>query len=78
MTETRTSITTAEAEYLRSEITRLTGALAAARLQSANRLAAIRAALGAADDGETDPLAYLRDQLADEPLTAGDQRSGRC
>ena len=44
MTETYISITAAEAEYLHSEITRLTGALAAARLQSANRLAAIRAA----------------------------------
>lgn len=40
--------------------------LAAARLQSANRLAAIRAALGAAEDGESDPLAYLTDQLACE------------
>ena len=52
-------------ESLRDEITRLTRDLAAARLESANRLAAIRAALSAAADGETDPLAYLRDQLAE-------------
>jgi hypothetical protein len=35
----------------------------AARLQSANHPAAIQAALHAAEDGETDPLAYLRDEL---------------
>jgi hypothetical protein len=40
------------------------------RMESANRLAAIRAALGAAADNETDPLGYLRDQLADETMTA--------
>lgn len=54
-----------------TEILRLKTALAAARLQSANRLAAIRAALAAVDDGESDPLDYLRDQLADESLTPG-------
>ena len=45
----------------------LRDALRQMRLESANRLAAIRAALGAAADGEPDPLAYLRDQLAEEP-----------
>lgn len=64
MTQTRPDIP--EYEYLRDEITRLRASLAAARLQSANRLAAIRATLGAAEDNETDPLAYLRDQLAEE------------
>jgi hypothetical protein len=38
-------------------------ALAAERLRSANLEAAIRAALSAYDDGETDPLAYLRDEI---------------
>ncbi len=38
-------------------------ALAAERLRSANLEAAIRAALGAYDDGEADPLAYLRDEI---------------
>jgi hypothetical protein len=38
---------------------------------SANRLAAIRAALGAAADQEYDPLAFLRDQLAEETVIAG-------
>jgi hypothetical protein len=54
-----------------TEILRLKTALAAARLQSANRLAAIRAALAADADGESNPLDYLRDQLADESLIPG-------
>jgi hypothetical protein len=58
-----------------TEILRLKIALAAARLQSANRLAAIRAALAADADGESNPLEYLRDQLADESLIPGN-RSG--
>jgi hypothetical protein len=45
------------------EITRLHTALIQERLISANLRAAIRAALGAQDDGEQDPLAYLRDEL---------------
>jgi hypothetical protein len=55
-----------EIEYLRNELALSALALSAARLESANRLAAIRAALSAANDGEPDPLAYLRDQLAEE------------
>ena len=51
---------------LAGEITRLRDALTTERLTSANRLAAIRAALGAAADGEADPLTYLRDELPDE------------
>jgi hypothetical protein len=47
------------------EVIRLHEALRSARLESANRLAAMRAALSAARDGETDPLTYLRDELAD-------------
>ncbi|HEV2448629.1 MAG TPA: hypothetical protein VGS58_22000 [Candidatus Sulfopaludibacter sp.] len=50
---------------LAGEITRLHEALIAERLTSANLLAAIRAALGAAADGEADPLAYLREELPD-------------
>jgi hypothetical protein len=48
-----------------SEITRLHAALINERLISANLRAAIRAALGAHSDGETDPLSYLRDEIAD-------------
>jgi hypothetical protein len=54
-----------------TEILRLKTALTAARLQSANRLAAIRAALAADADGESNPLEYLRDQLADETHIPG-------
>jgi hypothetical protein len=71
------NITPSEAQFLLAEVIRLSAALAAARLESANRLAAIRAALGAAADGETDPLAYLRDQLADETGIPGNTGSGR-
>jgi hypothetical protein len=46
------------------QIHELYAALGAERLRSANLEAAIRAALGAYDDGETDPLAYLRDEIA--------------
>jgi hypothetical protein len=60
-------ITAAEAYALCTEITRLEGELSAARLESANWLAAMRAALGAAADGEPDPLAYLRDEIGDYP-----------
>jgi hydroxymethylglutaryl-CoA reductase len=64
-----TSARILEIEALRETIGGLAATLAAVRLQSANRLAAIRAALGAAADGESDPLAYLRDQLAEEAET---------
>jgi CelD/BcsL family acetyltransferase involved in cellulose biosynthesis len=76
MTEIHPSITASEARFLFSEVIRLARALAAVRLESANRLAAIRAALGAAADGEADPLAYLRDQLAEETETQIPGRSG--
>jgi hypothetical protein len=52
---------------LAGEITRLHDMLTGERQTSANLLAAIRAALGAESDGEADPLAYLRDELPDEP-----------
>jgi hypothetical protein len=54
-----------------SDITRLSAELAAARLESANRLAAMRAALSADADGEADPLQYLRDEIGDYPAPDG-------
>lgn len=59
--------------HLVGEITRLHSALIQERLVSANLTAAIRAALGAQDDGEPDPLAYLRDE---SPETDGPNTSG--
>jgi hypothetical protein len=53
----------ADAIQLFGEVIRLHEALIYTRLESANRLAAIRAALHAAQEGEPDPLAYLRDEL---------------
>jgi len=58
-----------------AEVTRLDAELAAARLDVANLLAAIRAALAACADGEADPLYYLRDELSARPVPS--QRHGR-
>ncbi len=60
---------TADTVRLLIEVIRLWDLLFETRMQSANRLAAIRATLGAAADNEADPLGYLRDQLADEAIT---------
>jgi hypothetical protein len=51
---------TTDPALLRGEIASLKRELASARLRAANFEAAIRAALGAAEDGEPDPLEYLR------------------
>jgi len=50
---------------LAAEISSQRADLAAVHLDRANLLAAIRAALAAARDGEADSLAYLRDELDD-------------
>lgn len=55
---------TGDVVQLLTEINRLYHALRDARILAANLLAAIRAALHAHADGEPDPLAYLRDELA--------------
>jgi hypothetical protein len=57
---------------LSDEVTRMSAELAAARLGRANLLAAARAALAAHDEGELDPLSYLRDELEAQGL--GSQR----
>jgi hypothetical protein len=54
---------------LSAEITRLSAELQDTRLDRANLLAAMRAALAAHADGEPDPLRYLQDEL-DAPETA--------
>jgi hypothetical protein len=46
------------------QVNRLWLALGKERMRSANLEAAIRAALGAENDGEADPLGYLRDEIA--------------
>jgi hypothetical protein len=53
----------ADVRDLAAEVAQLSAELAAARLDRANALAAMRAALAAESDGETDPLYYLRDEL---------------
>jgi predicted DNA-binding ribbon-helix-helix protein len=55
-------------------IARLTAELAETRMDRANLLAAMRAAIGAHVDGEADPLYYLRDELnARQTRTPGHQ-----
>jgi predicted DNA-binding ribbon-helix-helix protein len=54
----------ADAPTLSVEVTRLRAELDHTRLDRANLLAAARAAIGAYLDGESDPLGYLRDELA--------------
>ncbi|MGH3992509.1 MAG: hypothetical protein ACRDSN_08590 [Pseudonocardiaceae bacterium] len=49
------------------ELRRARAALAIMRLRYANLVAAGRATLVAAADGEADPLAYLRDELPPAP-----------
>ena len=56
---------------LSAEITRISAELQRTRLDRANLLAAMRAALAAYADGEPDPMWYLRDAL-DAPETPAD------
>lgn len=55
------------AAVLAVEVRRLRAALWAVRIRYANLVAAGRATLVAAADGEADPLAYLRDELPPAP-----------
>ena len=61
---------------LTAEVTRLNAELAAARLDRANLLAAMRATLAAHADGEPDPLYYLRDAVRVYPTR--DDLANRC
>ena len=54
-------------------VTRLSADLANAGLDRANLLAAMRAAIEADADGEADPLAYLRDELAGQEARHGQE-----
>jgi hypothetical protein len=53
----------ADVPALGAIVARLTAELADTRMDRANLLAAMRAALAAHADGEADPLAYVRDEL---------------
>lgn len=60
----------ADVPALGSALTRLRAELADSRLDRANLVAVIRAALAADADGETDPLYYLRDELQERQAPA--------
>jgi hypothetical protein len=53
----------ADSPALAAEVTQLRAALSGARLDRANLAAAALAAIAAHDEGEADPLSYLRDEL---------------
>ena len=57
-----------------ADLGRARAELEAVRLDRANLLAAIRATLAADDEGESDPLGYLRDELASTDTPAGTRR----
>lgn len=61
--EQQTPIVLGEVPVLLAEVDRLAQLLSRSRLDFANLLAAARATLGADQDGESDPLAYLRDEV---------------
>jgi hypothetical protein len=63
---TGTAALVADIAALLAEVTWLYRSLIRSRRKAADLEAAIRAALGARRDGESDPLAYLRDELADD------------
>jgi hypothetical protein len=58
-----TVILAGDIALLLAEVTRLHQHLTQARRRAANYEAAIRAAIGAQEDGEHDPIGYLRDEL---------------
>jgi outer membrane murein-binding lipoprotein Lpp len=57
-----------------AQVAKLSADLKRARLDAANLRAAMRAALAAQADGETDPLWYLQDELNAPQLPAGTSR----
>ncbi|CAG6393143.1 hypothetical protein NMG29_07670 [Streptomyces cocklensis] len=59
---------------LLAETKRLATLLTAARTECANLLAAARATLHAQDDGEPDPLSYVRDEVAAHAPLTRDER----
>lgn len=64
MTEATSDVLSDFADVL-VEVVRLYAVLIETRRESANRLAAVRAALSAVADGEADPWGFLRDVLAE-------------
>ena len=56
------------AVYARNDEARVTGEHAGSRLDRANLIAAIRTALAADAQGESDPLSYLRDEMEERQV----------
>jgi hypothetical protein len=67
----------ADVPALGSVVARQTAELAGSRLDRANLIAAIRAAIAAHAEGESDPLSYLRDELEDRQACPGTRGGDR-
>jgi hypothetical protein len=65
-----TAILAADIALLLAEISRLHQSFIRSRRRAANYEAAIRAAIGAQEDGDHDPIGYLRDELTPDPGAA--------
>ena len=76
---TRLAIWTAlgDVPILLAEVERLGLLLTWTRTEFANLLAAAQATLAADHDGETDPLYYLRDEIAAHQAASSTMRDGR-
>ena len=62
----------ADCAALAADVARQAAELADTRMDRANLLAAMRAAIAAHADGEADPLYYLRDELDAQQMSAQD------
>ena len=71
------SASAADVPQLVSEVERLRAQLLVSQLANANLRAAARAALSAARDGESEPLAYLTDELTGQWPASRRDRSRR-
>lgn len=71
------SASAADVPQLASEVEHLRALVLASQLANANLRAAARAALSAARDGESEPLAYLTDELNGEWPASCHDRSRR-
>ena len=67
----------ADVPALGSAVARLTADLAGSRLDRANLIAAMRAALAADAEGESDPLSYLRDEVEGQRVLTETPRGER-
>lgn len=69
---------TLEVKRTRAQRTQIEHELSHVRRKAANLIAAMRAALGAASDGEPDPLWYIRDEVEEHENQSSSQERRWC